>query len=456
MPAGSTLTDNGSGQIMTIYTVDFTKQFSIIVGRWSFAIKSGQHLEGRMNLSEVLSAQGATEKSPGGLSGRLSGLSKRGLLIAGAVIFGVGGWMGVRLHQARIAEIEAVEQAAQVPVITTVTALGRLEPDGEIINLTPPTSVQSARIAELPVEVGDRVTEGQIIAVLDNRDRLQAALQKAERQVDIARANLARVESGAQTGEVDAQIAEISRLEAEQSGNIATQRAAIERIRAEVANARDDFARYNTLYERGGISASERDSRRLTLTTAEQRLAEAQATLSRIQTTSAQQISQARATLDRIEEVRPVDVDSATAELNSAIATATEAEVNLEQAYVRSPSAGQVLKIYARPGETVASEGIATIGQTSQMMVVAEVYQDDISKVEPGQSVSVTSTAIPETLTGSVERIGLQVEQQAVINEDPTENINAKVIDVYIELDEDSSETVDGLTNLQVTARIDI
>ncbi|MEM9153000.1 MAG: biotin/lipoyl-binding protein [Cyanobacteria bacterium P01_F01_bin.3] len=215
MPAGSTLTDNGSGQIMTIYTVDFTKQFSIIVSRWSFAIKSGQHLEGRMNLSEVLSAQGATEKSPGGLSGRLSGLSKRGLLIAGAVIFGVGGWMGVRLHQARIAEIEAVEQAAQVPVITTVTALGRLEPDGEIINLTPPTSVQSARIAELPVEVGDRVTEGQIIAVLDNRDRLQAALQKAERQVDIARANLARVESGAQTGEVDAQIAEISRLEAE-------------------------------------------------------------------------------------------------------------------------------------------------------------------------------------------------------------------------------------------------
>ena len=316
--------------------------------------------------------------------------------------------------------------------------------------------MQSARIAELPVEVGERVAEGQIIAVLDNRDRLQAALQKAERQVDISRANLARVESGAQTGEVDAQIAEISRLEAEQSGNIATQRATIERIRAEVANARDDFARYNTLYERGGISASERDSRRLTLTTAEQRLAEVQATLSRIQTTSAQQISQARATLDRIEEVRPVDVDSATAELNSAIATATEAEVNLEQAYVRSPSAGQVLKIYARPGETVASEGIATIGQTSQMMVVAEVYQDDISKVEPGQSVSVTSTAIPETLTGSVERIGLQVEQQAVINEDPTENINAKVIDVYIELDEDSSETVDGLTNLQVTARIDI
>ena len=115
MPAGATLTDNGSGQIMTIYTVDFTKQFSIVVSRWSFAIKSGQHLEGRMNLSEVLSAQGATEKSPGGLSGRLSGLSKRGLLIAGAVIFGVGGWMAVRSsfgralpsHQTRIAEIAA-------------------------------------------------------------------------------------------------------------------------------------------------------------------------------------------------------------------------------------------------------------------------------------------------------------------------------------------------------------
>ncbi|MEL6468170.1 MAG: ABC exporter membrane fusion protein [Cyanobacteria bacterium J06623_4] len=409
-----------------------------------------------MSSSGALSAQGTAGEKSGKLPGKVSGLSARWLVIAGVLILGLVGLTAVRSRQARIAEQEAAEQAAQVPVITTVTALGRLEPDGEIINLTPPTSVQSARIAELPVEVGDQVAEGQVIAVLDNRDRLQAALQRAERQVDIARANLARVEVGAQTGEIDAQIAEISRLEADQAGNIATQQATIERIRAEVNNARDDFARYNTLYERGGISASERDSRRLTLTTAEQRLAEAQATLSRIRTTGEQQISQARATLDRIEEVRPVDVDSATAELNSAIAAVSEAEANLEQSYVRSPSNGQVLKIHARPGETVPSEGIATLGQTSQMMVVAEVYQDDISKVEPGQSVSVTSTAIPETLTGTVDRIGLQVEQQAVINEDPTENINAKVIEVHIELDDASSEVADDLTNLQVTAQIDI
>lgn len=409
-----------------------------------------------MNSSSALSAQGAANPSAGKLSGKLAGLSKRWLVIGGIVIFGLVGFTAVRSRQAKIAEIEAAEQAAQVPVITTVTALGRLEPAGEIINLTPPTSVQSARIAELPVEVGDRVAEGQVIAVLDNRDRLQAALERAKSQVDIARANLARVESGAQTGEIDAQIAEISRLEAEQAGNIASQRATIERILAEVNNARADFERYNSLYERGAISASERDSRRLTLTVAEQQLAESQAALSRIQTTSAQQISQARATLNRIEEVRPVDVNAATAEINSAIAAVTEAETNLEQAYVRSPSAGQVIKIHARPGETVPSEGIATLGQTSQMMVVAEVYQDDISKVSPGQSVTVTSTAVPDVLSGSVERIGLQVEQQAVINEDPTENINAKVIDVYIRLDEAASEAVNGLTNLQVTAQIDI
>ncbi|HAA30372.1 MAG TPA: HlyD family secretion protein, partial [Cyanobacteria bacterium UBA8553] len=42
----------------------------------------------------------------------------------------------------------------------------------------------------------------------------------------------------------------------------------------------------------------------------------------------------------------------------------------------------RILKIHTRPGETVdAKEGIAELGQTDQMLVVAEVYESDISKV---------------------------------------------------------------------------
>ncbi|MEL7500961.1 MAG: ABC exporter membrane fusion protein [Cyanobacteria bacterium J06554_6] len=384
------------------------------------------------------------------------GLPSRKWMILGVAVLGSLGIVAWGVSQAPFGTSNSEQTEIAPPEISTVTALGNLEPEGEIINLTAPTSAQESRIDRLEVAEGDRVAAGQVIAVLDNRARLQAALQRAEEQVGIARAQLAQVQAGAQTGEVQAQNAEISRLRADLVGNINTQRATIARLEAEVQNAQTEYQRYESLYQRGAVSASERDARQLTYQTAQRQLEEARAALSRIQTTGEEQIAQARATLDRIEEVRPVDVATAQAEVDAAIASVAEAQADLDQATVRSPVAGQILEIHTRPGETVGNDGIATLGRTDQMMVVAEVYQDDISKVRIGQPVEVTSPAIPKTLNGTVERIGLQVEQQQVINEDPTENIDARIIDVHIRLDEADIEVVSGLSNLQVTATIQI
>ncbi|MGB3788465.1 MAG: ABC exporter membrane fusion protein [Phormidesmis sp.] len=376
-------------------------------------------------------------------------------LIVGLALIGISGLIGWRTWQLRSAQIAAAESEVAAPRLSTVTALGALEPAGELVNITPPTSVQESRIGELRVEEGDRVTAGQVIAVLDNRDRLQAALQTAKEQVEISRTKQAQIEAGAKSGDIRAQRAEISRLEASRVGDIATQQATIASMRAQLSNARADFERYDALYQQGGISASERDARRLTLTTAEQSLAEARAALSRIETTSQQQISQARAALNGIEEVRPVDVDEARAEVQAAIATVAEAQASLEQAYVTSPIAGQIIKIHARSGETVGSDGVVTLGQTQQMMAIAEVYQDDIHKVEVGQSAVVTSSVIAEPLQGSVEQIGFQVERQQVVNEDPAANIDAKVVEVHVRLNEADSAKVARLSNLQVTVTIE-
>lgn len=57
------------------------------------------------------------------------------------------------------------------------------------------------------------------------------------------------------------------------------------------------------------------------------------------------------------------------------------AKVNLEQSQVRSPQNGQVFEIHPHPGELVSNDGIADIGQTSQMYVITEVYESDIGKV---------------------------------------------------------------------------
>lgn len=343
-----------------------------------------------------------------------------------------------------------------LPELKTVTSLGRIEPKGKVIKLSATTTSEGSRVQELLVQEGDRVKVGQVIAILDSRDRLLAALKETEEQVKVEQANLNRIKAGAQRGEILAQQATIARLEAKRQGDIAAQKITIARLQAEVHHARSEDQRYEELYQEGAISASQRDSKRLQLETAQKNLQEAQTQLTHIKLTSQEQIKAATATLDGITEVPKVDIEAAAAEVNRAIAAMKRAEVNLQQAYVRSPQDGQIFEIHSRPGELISSDGIADIGQTSQMYVIAEVYESDIGKVNPGQKVQVFGDFLPIELQGTVERKGLQVRRQNVINTDPASNIDNRVVEVYIRLDQTSNQKAAQLTNMQVKAIIEL
>ena len=370
------------------------------------------------------------------------------LLIAGIIVFA--------LHQYSAFKPEPVKETA-TPNIITVTALGRLEPAGKIIQVSVSTPSQGGRLEELLVEEGDKIRQGQIIAVLDSRDRAEAFLKQAQEQVTVAQAKLAQIKAGAKTGEIEAQQAVIARIEAERSNNIIAWSATVSRLKAELSNAQVEYQRYQQLYNNGAISTSQRDNQELILETAREQLAVAQANLSRIKSAQEQQIAEAKATLDRIAEVRVVDIDVAEAQVRQAQAAVATAQAELDLAYIKSPQAGTVIKILTRPGEVVSSnEGIARIGQIEQMYAIAEVYESDIEKVKIGQKATITSSAISAKLTGTVERIGLEIERQQVVNTDPTANIDAKVVEVKVKLDEKSSQKVTRLTNLLVTVKIDL
>jgi len=83
-------------------------------------------------------------------------------------------------------------------------------------------------------------------------------------------------------------------------------------------------------------------------------------------------------------------------------------------------------------------------------VAIAQVYESDIHRVETGQSARITSDSFEGELRGTVDRVGLQIQRQNVINADPSANIDARVVEVRVRLDEASSEKVSGLTNLQV------
>ncbi|MDJ0618654.1 MAG: ABC exporter membrane fusion protein [Calothrix sp. MO_192.B10] len=409
-------------------------------------------------------------------------------VIAALSAIGVGVY---RVSQSRSNELkQAQENLAPAPVIKTVTALARLEPRGEVIKLSAPSTIEGSRVERLLVKEGDRVKTGQVVAILDNHDKRQAALEEAKGALEVAKANLAKVKAGAKQGEINAQQAAIARLQAEQNTEIAAQQATIARLQAEqnteiaaqqatiarwqaqLDNDQKEYQRNQQLYQQGAISASLRDSKRLAWQTAQQQINQARANLQRIQTSKQQQINEAKAnlqriqaskqqqiregkaTLNRIAEVRPVDVVAAEAEVKRALAIVKKAQADLRLAYVRSPQDGQVFKIYTRPGEVPSSDGVVEIGQTSQMYAVVEVYQSDISKVRQGQKVLLTSDSLSGKLRGNVERIGWQIQRQNVINSDPSSNIDARVVEVHVQLDEKSSQKAAKLTNLQVQAVI--
>jgi len=123
------------------------------------------------------------------------------------------------------------------PAIATVSALGRLEPQGEVIQVFAPTAAEGARVETLRVTHGQRVRKGDVIAVLDTAARRQTALQEAQEQVKVAQAQLSQVEAGAKSGQIRAQSRVVDRQQVELQTETEAQEATIARLRAELNNA---------------------------------------------------------------------------------------------------------------------------------------------------------------------------------------------------------------------------
>jgi HlyD family secretion protein len=156
--------------------------------------------------------------------------------------------------------------------------------------------------------------------------------------------------------------------------------------------------------------------------------------------------------LDRSSLTSKVKLDAAQLDLDIALADLAAAEASLELALVRAPLRAQVLEIHAYPGERVGPEGIMELGRTDRMYAVAEVYETDITAVKVGQLATIRTPAMETELTGTVERISLKVGRLDVVGTDPIAKTDARVVEVFILLDD--SETVARFTNMQVKVEI--
>ncbi len=366
---------------------------------------------------------------------------------------------------------ETSQTDSKVP-IGGIGALGRLEPEGEVFKVAPPAVGLSSRVSKLLVREGDQVKLGQPIAVMDSFESLQAAGMQSETQVREAEAKLAQVRAGAKVGDVNAQKALVlqarsnwQRAQAERSSaNLELQKvlAAAIKVDAEYQKARVDFDRYAKLLKAGAISQSELEVRELKLISQRQESDQGRKTIDQAKDLVAQrqadvdrtelEIAEAEQRFGSVSEVRPTDVKQAEEQVRSALAGVQKAKADFDNAVVKSPIDGKVLKVYTKDNEAVGSNGIMEIGRTSQMYAVAEVDENLVGRLKEGQVATVRSDAFEGEITGKVVKIGQKIGKSAITSTDPKDSQDTRVVEVKIKLD--NSEAVANLTNLQVRIAI--
>jgi HlyD family secretion protein len=301
-----------------------------------------------------------------------------------------------------------------------VHALGRLEPASRILELSPESGNEGATIRELLVREGQDVEAGAVLAILDNDVRREASVAEARAALKAAEAKLAQVQAGAK------------------SGDIAAQEAALALTRQQTTVARRELDRARELHQRKALSVDDLENKQWEL----DRLV----------------IEQQRASgqLDSLREIRETDVQAAAAEVARAQAALESAETLLAASRIHAPVAGRILRIHARPGERLGTDGVLELGDVREMQAVAEVFEADVSLLREGLSAEVVVDGSGDRLTGRVVEIGHLVARKVVLTNDPVSDTDARVVEVRVSLDAESSARVARLSNARVEVKISL
>jgi HlyD family secretion protein len=316
-------------------------------------------------------------------------------LISGFVLLGMGA-IAIDNYRSTSKEQALESIASQTISIKSQDLTVQIQGNGAVQairtnNLSPD---EPGRIAELYIEEGDLVTQGQVMARMES-DRLQAEVKQYQAMVQKAQANLAQVKAGSRPEAIAADQARVATAQA----NVAMAQAKLKRTQAEkrrnqvlvqqeviTVNAFEEFASQETEAQAG-------------LAAELAQLAEQQQNLAETQRGS------------RVEEIA-----QAAAEVAEAEAQLASVQIQLNKTTVRAPFAGIITRRYAETGDYVDSSTAAseTEGATSTSIaelasgleIEAKVPEASIGQIKLGQPVNIqVDTYGNETFEGKVRLI---------------------------------------------------
>lgn len=256
-----------------------------------------------------------------------------------------------------------------MPRETGIVLIGLIDAHEVIVS-----SKIAGRIERLNVDEGSRVTEGELIALLD-RAELAA-------RVESAAARIASLEAQLREAETDLEYTEehTGAAWAQAEAALAASRAQLEEAGAELERARLDYARAEGLYQEGVFSAQVRDRAQAEFKAARARVN------SLADQVKAREAALAVAQANRQQvELRRNQLARTRAQLREARAQKTEAETRLAYTEVRAPLTGIVSVRVHRQGEVVQmGEPIVTLIDIDHLWVRADLEETYINRVRLG------------------------------------------------------------------------
>ncbi len=306
-----------------------------------------------------------------------------------------------------------------------VSETGTIEP----VDKVDVKSKAAGRLLSIPIQEGQYVTRGQLIAVVD-RSLIDPQLAGYRAQLQSAQARLAQTEA-----EYALQVKQTASAIAQAQAGLNTARTHLAVVAAsarpqEVAQQQEAVARAQIAYDdairtqkrrgsllgRGFISQADYDASQVAVDTASSSLATAKQALLLTQAgpraqdvnDAKAQVAAARVQLDAARAnvgqnaVKQSDIAQARASVAQISGNIQQLQVNISDTRILAPASGIVLKKYKQPNEIVQSATtgfsdaqaiVATLG--SRLEVKVGINEVDISKVRARAPATITVDALP-------------------------------------------------------------